>query len=234
MICIILLWIITRIVAGEIKISKIERTTTFHEILWCSNILNNIRGALAIILREAFFQSIFTHCMPLCWPISAKLNVFHNLWQDFGMVNLLYRSFIAIWLPVPYVYEIGTVTAIVLASPSLSVGHYNDVIMGAMASQITSLTIVYSTVYSGADQRKHQSSASPAFVRGNSPVTGEFPAQMASNTENVSIWWRHHNPSPIPRIIMSLTNRFLVLYDFAYHTIFFNISDEITPLCGLF
>ena len=38
--------------------------------------------------------------------------------------------------------------------------------MGAMASQITSLTIVYSTVYSDADQRKHQSSASLAFVRG--------------------------------------------------------------------
>ena len=44
--------------------------------------------------------------------------------------------------------------------------HYNDVIMGAMASQITSLTIFYSTVYSGAYQRKLQSSASPAFVRG--------------------------------------------------------------------
>ena len=44
--------------------------------------------------------------------------------------------------------------------------HYNDVIMGAIASQITSLTIVYSTVYSDADQRKHQSSASLAFVRG--------------------------------------------------------------------
>ena len=44
--------------------------------------------------------------------------------------------------------------------------HYNDVIMGAIASQITSLTIVYSMVYSGADQRKHQSSASLAFVRG--------------------------------------------------------------------
>ena len=38
--------------------------------------------------------------------------------------------------------------------------------MGAMASQITSLTIVYSTVHSGADQRKHQSSASLAFVQG--------------------------------------------------------------------
>ena len=38
--------------------------------------------------------------------------------------------------------------------------------MGTMASQITSLTIVYSAVYSGADQRKHQSFASLAFVRG--------------------------------------------------------------------
>ena len=38
--------------------------------------------------------------------------------------------------------------------------------MGALASQITSLTIVYSTVYSDADQRKHQSSASLAFVWG--------------------------------------------------------------------
>ena len=38
--------------------------------------------------------------------------------------------------------------------------------MGAIASQINSLTIVYSTVYSDADQSKHQSSASLAFVRG--------------------------------------------------------------------
>ena len=45
-------------------------------------------------------------------------------------------------------------------------GHYDDVIMGTIASQITSLTIVYSTVYSDTDQRKYQSSASLAFVRG--------------------------------------------------------------------
>ena len=38
--------------------------------------------------------------------------------------------------------------------------------MRAMASQITSLTIVYSTIYSNADQTKHQISASLAFVRG--------------------------------------------------------------------
>ena len=49
---------------------------------------------------------------------------------------------------------------------SMRLRHYNDVIMGAITSQITSLIIVYSTVYSDADQRKHQSSASLAFVRG--------------------------------------------------------------------
>ena len=42
--------------------------------------------------------------------------------------------------------------------------HYNDVIMGAIASRITGLTVAYSIVYSGADQRKHQSSASLTFV----------------------------------------------------------------------
>ena len=44
--------------------------------------------------------------------------------------------------------------------------HYTDVIMDAIASQITSLTIVYSSVYSDVDQRKHQSSASLPFVGG--------------------------------------------------------------------
>ena len=44
--------------------------------------------------------------------------------------------------------------------------HYNDVMMGAIASQITSLTIVFSTVYSDADQRNHQSSVPLAFVQG--------------------------------------------------------------------
>ena len=43
--------------------------------------------------------------------------------------------------------------------------HHNDVIMSVMVSQITSLTIVSSTIYSSAEQRKHQSSASVAFVR---------------------------------------------------------------------
>ena len=62
--------------------------------------------------------------------------------------------------------------------------HYHDVTMDSIASQITSLTIVYSAVYSAADQRKHQSSASLAFVRGihrgpvNSPHKGPVTRKM--------------------------------------------------------
>ena len=55
--------------------------------------------------------------------------------------------------------------------------HYSDVIMDTMASEIASLTIVYSSVYSGADQRKHQSSATLAFL------TGEFPHKWSVTRE---------------------------------------------------
>ena len=71
--------------------------------------------------------------------------------------------------------------------------HYNDFIMSAVTSQITGVSIVLSSIFSGADQRKHQSSASLAFVRGNPLVTDGFPLRSVDNAENVSIWWRHHD-----------------------------------------
>ena len=65
---------------------------------------------------------------------------------------------------------------------------------GRLASQITSLTIVYSTVYSDADQRKHQSSASLAFVRGihRGPVISPHKWPVTR-----SIWRRHHAKLPL-------------------------------------
>ena len=72
--------------------------------------------------------------------------------------------------------------------------HYSDVIMSAMASQITSLMIVYSTIYPCTNQRKRQCSVSLVFV------TSEFPVQRASNAENVSIWWCHHANSKGSRL----------------------------------
>ena len=67
--------------------------------------------------------------------------------------------------------------------------------MGAVASQITSLTIVYSTVYSDADQRKHQSSVSLAFVRGihqepvSSPHKGPVTRKMFSFHDVIMNLW---------------------------------------------
>ena len=71
--------------------------------------------------------------------------------------------------------------------------------MGAIASQITNLTIVYSNVYSDADQLEKTSKLRvTGLCVGNSPGTGEFHAQMASNAENVSIWWRQDIVTPPP------------------------------------
>ena len=58
---------------------------------------------------------------------------------------------------------------------SLSKIHFNDIIMGAMAFQIASLTIVYSTVYSSTDQKNPSNSASLAFVRGIQQGPGNSP-----------------------------------------------------------
>ena len=69
--------------------------------------------------------------------------------------------------------------------PIICLEHYSDIIMGAMAFQITSFNIVYVNRLFGSRSKK--TSKFPASL------TGEFPAQMASNAENVSIWWRHHD-----------------------------------------
>ena len=71
--------------------------------------------------------------------------------------------------------------------------HYSDIIMSAMASQITSIIIVYSTVYSFMHRSKKTSKLRvTGLCERNSPLSSEFPAQSASTAENVSIWWRYH------------------------------------------
>ena len=81
--------------------------------------------------------------------------------------------------------------------------HYDDVIMGTMAFQITSLTIVYSTVYSGEDQSKHQSSASLAFVWGinRGPVNSPYK------------WSVTRKMFPFDDVIMVVTNPLITLWE---------------------
>ena len=101
-------------------------------------------------------------------------------------------------------------------------------VMGVIASQITSLTIVYSTVYSGADQRKHESSALLAFVWGihrgpvNSPHTWPATQKMfpfddvIMNTLQIITWttanvvhWRMYAPSDL---IIKSSNAIYTVY----------------------
>ena len=93
----------------------------------------------------------------------------------------------------------------------LLIDHYNDVIISGMASQITSLLILYSSVYSGVDQRKHHSSASLAFVMGihrwpvNSLHKGPVTRKMFSfddvimSRNNLSIYANAHHVWPRTR-----------------------------------
>ena len=88
--------------------------------------------------------------------------------------------------------------------------HYNDVMMSAMSSQITSLSIVYSTVYSRRRSRKHQSSASLAFVRGihqwpvNCPHKGPVTRKMFPFDDVIMVYCKLPNLSTWQQVAFSV------------------------------
>ena len=103
-------------------------------------------------------------------------------WRQFIEVSTTYQRSGWQWVNSCIWFSTGTVTLTAITGATLTTthlkighmymkstdaqSHYIDVIMTTMASQITSRAIVYSSVYLDADQRKHQSSASLAFVWG--------------------------------------------------------------------
>ena len=96
-------------------------------------------------------------CQAITWTKTYLLSIgpsginYDKIWSKYGIST--HKMHVKV--------SLGNVSHFVLGFSI--VHHYGDVIMGAIAYQITSLTVVYSTVYSDADQRKHQSSL--AFVR---------------------------------------------------------------------
>ena len=105
-------------------------------LIWKSLDLTDDQSTLAQVM--AWCRQATSHCLSQCWP----------------------RSLLPYGVTRPQWVKLHSKQKDRLCP------HYSNIIMSVVASQITSLTIVYSTVYSGADQRKHQSSASLAFVRG--------------------------------------------------------------------
>ena len=76
---------------------------------------------------------------------------------------------------------------------AIAQSHYSDVIMWAMASQITCVSIVCSTVLFFRRRSKKTSKRHVAgLCEGNPPVTCGFPSWRFSNAERASIWWSHH------------------------------------------
>ena len=108
----------------------------------------------------------------------------HNSWNnrcvnDLGRKRVYWTRNICMQLSTLNIYQhvmysfIFNTRLYVICGPSTWKLHNSDVIVSAMASQITGFPIVCLTVCSGADQRKHRSSAS------------------------LTIWWRHHVDKPI-------------------------------------
>ena len=104
--------------------------------------------------RSAYLHTWFWHCFPV-----VKYGNRTGHYPKFGLLFVM-RVFI------------GPTRASRAADGWV---HYNDVIMSAMASQITSLTIVYSTVYSRRRSKKTSKLRVTGPCGGNSPVTGGFP-----------------------------------------------------------
>ena len=117
--------------------------------------------------------------------------------------------------------------------------NHNDVIMGAMASQIDCLlkSIVYSSVYSSADQRKHQSSASLALVRGihlspiNSPHKGPvtrkmFPLDDVIMGSRLTSWFLHIAANCVTGRYVTFCWHLLI---WCYHT---ETETKWPPFCG--
>ena len=120
--------------------------------------------------------------------------------------------------------------------------YYNDIITSAMASHITSVLILYSTVCSGADQTAHQKRCVTGLCEGNSPVTCECPTQKASNAEmflfddiimsTANLVWIHLL-LPIWRTVLSSQHPFsvqtncILLRHFTSHAYFSYAVDKI-------
>ena len=105
--------------------------------------------------------------------------------------------------------------------------------MGGMATQITSVSIVYSTVCSGADQINYLSSASLAFVREIHRWPVSSPLKRASNAENSSLWWRHHDTPRCFHIMISLFKHQHIIYIYIYIYIYTCVRSTPCNICWI-
>ena len=130
------------------------------------NFLNNEKHCSMLLLLSMKHECEHSAC-----NFRIRIYPYVSMIIHTGVYSLKYTwanvcTFIPMCMAISFVFFNG-ITYLLMDINSriyLIILHYNDVIMSAVASQITSLKIVYLNVYSGSDQRKHQSSASLVFV----------------------------------------------------------------------
>ena len=151
---------------------------------------------ISIFWNRTFFSSVWNYCLSLEHVIISYptwLSHWYWHWPIYmaTIINIYKVTNKHISFPKPNLCFSGCV-------------HYNDVMMSATVSQITSLKIVFSTVYSAADQRNIKAPR-------HWPLWGEFTGdrwkKRASDAENVSFWWCHHI-----QIITKLTSFSMIWY----------------------
>ena len=159
----------------------------------------NIQGKLTGIIRSYPYTSILkhthTHITSTAWCNRDATSLLTHRCVPFALNNRTVSYLNPIRFGTEQIYGEGllmtSIDRCVCVRFKMTLCHYDDLIMTMLASQITSLTVVYSIVYSGVNQRNIKAPRHWPLC-GEFTGTGEFPAQMASNAENVSIWWRHH------------------------------------------
>ena len=117
--------------------------TFFKSVMWCLNIVQRQRWYSSLILIPCYHHE---------WK---RIPLYGSFCEE-NPTDTGGRGLLVLRFHVFVIVKLGKLQQTI---------HYNDVIMSAMASQITGVLIFYLTVSSGADQRKHQSSASLSFVR---------------------------------------------------------------------
>ena len=121
-------------------------------------------------------KPMLTLCNTLYFAVSFRIicHCHNTLWRPFRRMGTTVANCVRICYP-------WSVSGIIV------IKYYSDIIMSTTTSEITCLTIVYSTVYLGADQRKHQSSASLAFAR----KMFSFDDVIMRDTGKCKMWTYH-------------------------------------------
>ena len=181
-----------------------SRKVLFRTYLMCSATAFWVLVSLSHIHQKAYYNGIHSSFKGIlfgfvssCFPrlSSRRWYIFLNQTLYVLWLKLTLCIVCSITYTLSFVVLCYAVVTLWVASGIMPfiITHYSDVIISTMTSQITGLTIVYSTIYSGANQQKTSKLRVTGLCVWNSSVTGEFPAQMASNAVNVFIWWRYNS-----------------------------------------